>query len=1249
MERLSYRQWGNDKELSELRKRPLSSGRRHGDFEEEYSEYSSLGGQSTREPESLSHQRSTVFLPDAEQEEMQSMAHSVKTLFPVESPYWLAPGGLGNPDANPHRVCVDDLQEAALRGDVQLLLRQIQEGVPVNAPLSVIGGDEFLTLLHMLACKPDVPNGAQIVCELMDAKANPNVRSTLGSTPLMFACYHKNVTVAKILLEADANPDAADDHGITACRYAVMLDKDSSELQNQQAASVNLLVTLQLHGANLDYGGDRPTITEAVIQDNCPAVTQLLQLGFEPLGLVEAITDKTVAAINELLAARANPFHENEEGLDCMELAIRRGDEDILHALRYHIADLERARHVHLNTKMKAIEHREQKKTKTITRRSRFYEPDFDHTSTLKHKFFNMEEQPKPIEGCVKSYQRRVQRMLKHPILSWTLTINLILALFLPDTWVILGMDSDSLNYALCVILGIFVLEFGMQVFAFWTEYLWKFVFWTDIIGLLSVPLDITWIMHEIVGGFDAANEVHGAGVARVTKFVKLGARAGRLSRLVKLLRFIPGLKSERPGAERLVTPKQKGTAKGISLELSTKLAMKVAIIIIMAVIVIPVLEFWRFPLDDNSQTLWAGLIGDMAERYPEDVEIVIQDMITFYQNKNYFPYQVTYAYRNGTIFTKSIEGASVPLRSEDIACVSGKHSHSEILFNFRSPNFVEASVTVIMMSTIICIIFIAAGTVSTTVASLVSTPIAALLEKVQTVAQQIFEAVEMLATYFVKDHANTNFSAPAPKHDDSDPIFAKEIAFLSKVVQIIGVLHQISAAKRPIDEFEQLGNQQKKLLRDFATAESKRHDSSIDRLDDQLQKEKLEEPSLMESIALEIEEADMARTDFDNWELNTIEMSSTQRTALAHCVIMMYDTTPGFDHKVVDIQRYSCHGEFVKAVENSYDDEHVVPYHNWIHAVDVAFTLRNIFRLMHAEKYFNLHERYALMVAALAHDLGHLGTTNAYLIDSQHELALMYNDSSCRENMSAAKLFEMTRRPESAIFVHIGPKIFKEVREIIVSAILYTDMAKHFSLMRQLRMHYIQKEDLFQYISARSQADEPIPETACKELEDFFWNSDVKYTLRNILVHFADLSNSLKPWEQCFGWAQLMYEEFFKQGDQEREYKLMMQPLNDRVRVNMPLSQIKYIIYFVAPQTCLLGGMMPGLLSFQEYLWPNTTHWLEKWQSGGVDPDELHELTREVAIMKENSYDAPFIIDRVLSKSRPLADRDEPRMSAAF
>eukprot|EP00966_Prymnesium_polylepis_P275054 6355682-Prymnesium_polylepis.1 len=55
----------------------------------------------------------------------------------------------------------------------------------------------------------------------------------------------------------------------------------------------------------------------------------------------------------------------------------------------------------------------------------------------------------------------------------------------------------------------------------------------------------------------------------------------------------------------------------------------------------------------------------------------------------------------------------------------------------------------------------------------------------------------------------------------------------------------------------------------------------------------------------------------------------------------------------------------------------------------------------------FTPTDRLALAVGALGHDIGHTGTNNAFLIASNDERALRYNDRSVLESMHCSFLFQ--------------------------------------------------------------------------------------------------------------------------------------------------------------------------------------------------------------------------------------------------
>lgn len=67
-------------------------------------------------------------------------------------------------------------------------------------------------------------------------------------------------------------------------------------------------------------------------------------------------------------------------------------------------------------------------------------------------------------------------------------------------------------------------------------------------------------------------------------------------------------------------------------------------------------------------------------------------------------------------------------------------------------------------------------------------------------------------------------------------------------------------------------------------------------------------------------------------------------------------------------------------------------------------------------------------------------------------------------------------------------------------------------------------------------------------------------------LVHCADLSNPTKPLPLYKRWVALLMEEFFLQGDKEREIGLDISPMCDRQNATIEKSQVGFIDYIVHP-----------------------------------------------------------------------------------
>ena len=66
-------------------------------------------------------------------------------------------------------------------------------------------------------------------------------------------------------------------------------------------------------------------------------------------------------------------------------------------------------------------------------------------------------------------------------------------------------------------------------------------------------------------------------------------------------------------------------------------------------------------------------------------------------------------------------------------------------------------------------------------------------------------------------------------------------------------------------------------------------------------------------------------------------------------------------------------------------------------------------------------------------------------------------------------------------------------------------------------------------------------------------------------MVHCSDLSNPTKSLELYRKWLGRLMEEFFRQGDMERERGLELSPMCDRLNVTIEKSQVIIINLFIS------------------------------------------------------------------------------------
>uniref|UniRef100_A0A6I8PBZ0 Phosphodiesterase n=1 Tax=Ornithorhynchus anatinus TaxID=9258 RepID=A0A6I8PBZ0_ORNAN len=235
----------------------------------------------------------------------------------------------------------------------------------------------------------------------------------------------------------------------------------------------------------------------------------------------------------------------------------------------------------------------------------------------------------------------------------------------------------------------------------------------------------------------------------------------------------------------------------------------------------------------------------------------------------------------------------------------------------------------------------------------------------------------------------------------------------------------------------------------------------------------------------------------------------------------------------------------YMMTLEDHYHSD--VAYHNSLHAADVAQSTHVLLSTPALDAVFTDLEILAAIFAAAIHDVDHPGVSNQFLINTNSELALMYNDESVLENHHLAVGFKLLQEEHCDIFQNLAKKQRQTLRKMVIDMVLATDMSKHMSLLADLKTMVETKK---------------VTSSGVLLLDNY---TDRIQVLRN-MVHCADLSNPTKSLDLYRQWTDRIMEEFFQQGDKERERGMEISPMCDKHTASVEKSQVGFIDYIVHP-----------------------------------------------------------------------------------
>lgn len=241
-------------------------------------------------------------------------------------------------------------------------------------------------------------------------------------------------------------------------------------------------------------------------------------------------------------------------------------------------------------------------------------------------------------------------------------------------------------------------------------------------------------------------------------------------------------------------------------------------------------------------------------------------------------------------------------------------------------------------------------------------------------------------------------------------------------------------------------------------------------------------------------------------------------------------------------------------------------PYHNSTHAADVLGATAFFLRTERCRNLLTDFDIVASLIAATIHDVDHPGRTNAFLCNSRHELALLYNDTAVLENHHVAKSFKLTLDPErqANIFSNLNLENYQTIRSNVIDMVLATELGKHFEHVNKFISSTRVDNDACLDGSGRSPRQSTMAlnnQTSLDNNED----AELRTLVKRVLIKVADVSNPARPRQACIEWTRRICEEYFEQTAEETAKSLpIVMPTFRREVCSIPKTQTAFINYFL-------------------------------------------------------------------------------------
>lgn len=837
----------------------------------------------------------------------------------------------------------------------------------------------------------------------------------------------------------------------------------------------------------------------------------------------------------------------------------------------------------------------------------------------------------KEYSNRLQKFRKELKRFLNTNYVQVVMAILLLVSLFLPDSWILGNAPEYTDDVMSSIMLIIFVL-FMVEIACLWYAqdgYAYSVGFWLDFVGNLSLLIDISWIADSFIPNSTQANDVS---VIRAVRAARLGARYGRLLRLIRILRVVKQLNV--CGRESNDYEPTMSAIKKVSEDLSMVLSLRVAILVVVLIIIVP---FLNYTPNDYSYNVWV-INFRLAAKNPNityaEVEHLAWKCAHFYSSQdsrlhsifvespylpssysasyktrdllrddNIYSYESQVYIKNSTLAQSTNPNAAQYLLPANQVGRDARYGSTEFFvtlkFDETVPAEYNALYNILTIVLVIIVLFVFTESFNDAISKLVVRPLEKMLTTLRNSAMMMLKTLKSLETA-KEDEEEKKGESKGGEHEgeeeDEEEDEELETAMLEKIVEKLTriVKHVIPSTEVQVDEnidktTANWLNQAYSLGGGNKERETHRADSVItDEAADKLRMKNLED-----ALAPEV------RKQLSSWDFDVLKHPHDELHKVIYYLFSKLNLLEEF--KVPE----SVFRAFLLEISHRYIGTNT--YHNYKHGVDVCFTTFRLATTPGLTSVFSALEMYALLIGAIAHDVGHPGLNNVYLVKSKHELALRHNDRSPLENMHCTVLYEVTSKESQNIFGGLTEKDWRDARKIIITIVLGTDMSHHFE--------QISKTQLFNEVNG-----EDVRGFCCGQKDDIDCFRDEKNRLfiLELILHCSDISNPFKPFDICAAWADLVVEEFCRQGDRERSEGLEISPMCDRATVNLYNMQMGFIEFVVSPLIIAFVNIFPPLHEIGQNMLNNYIGWGEKRRGEIMADDKIADKAEECRKLDE-------------------------------